>query len=115
MEDIKKSLEMHVEADGCSLGGIQYMERRQEEQVAGMTEWGEQEMGKNNRRVAEPFPEEEIKDLEERKTKSRSCDWKQIQAEMIKQKGNKGWEADRRTERWQMGVFWSVTNVPHKN
>lgn len=50
--------------------------------------------------------------------KTRVDDWKVIQegeAEMIKQGEKKGWEADPRTVQWQMGVFWSVTNVPRKN
>lgn len=50
--------------------------------------------------------------------KTRVDDWKAIQegeAEMIKQGEKKGWEADPRTVQWQMGVFWSVTNVPRKN
>lgn len=41
--------------------------------------------------------------------------WKLIQHKMIKQGEKKGWEAYRRTEQWQMGMFWSVTNVPQKN
>lgn len=54
--------------------------------------------------------------------KTRGPAWKAIQeaageeeAEMIKQGEKKGWEADPRTAQWQMGVFWSVTNVPRKN
>lgn len=35
--------------------------------------------------------------------------------ERINQGEKKGWEADRRTERWQMGMFRSGTNVPQKN
>lgn len=58
----------------------------------------------------------------ESEMKTRGTDWKAIQgaagegeAEMIKQGEKKGWEADPRTAQWQMGVFWSVTNVPRKN
>lgn len=53
------------------------------------------------------------KEKEEDSDTARVCRRRSL--EMIKQGEKKGWEADRRTEQWQMGVFWSVTNVPRKN
>lgn len=63
-----------VEVDGNTLGGTQYMEGCQEEQVVGMTEWGEQEMKKEkkNKWGAEAFPEERKK-KPWRQKKYRNC------------------------------------------